>query len=231
MIEISYLADFPFALDIPDLLGKLRIAARPEYAQRCERLAREAVGIGRPRAAYGLAYIESKGEDSVVIDAIPFTSRILRVNLEAVHRVFPFLITCGRELDEWSKAHTDMLERFWADAIMEEALRGALDALNAELAARYKLGQTGMMNPGSLTDWPLEQQRPLFDLLGEASTRIGVQLTDSFLMAPVKSVSGILFQTETKFENCQLCPRETCPNRRAKYDPALFEKQYAKVSN
>jgi hypothetical protein len=44
-------------------------------------------------------------------------------------------------------------------------------------------------------------------------------------MLPTKSVSGIFFPTETSYENCQLCPRENCPNRRAEYNKAL-EEQY-----
>jgi hypothetical protein len=54
-----------------------------------------------------------------------------------------------------------------------------------------------------------------------------VTLTDSFLMVPTKSVSGIVFPTEVSFESCRLCPRSDCPGRRAKYDPNLWEQRYA----
>lgn len=39
-------------------------------------------------------------------------------------------------------------------------------------------------------DWPLTQQQPLFTLLGDPEASIGVQLTDSLLMIPNKSLSG-----------------------------------------
>jgi hypothetical protein len=52
---------------------------------------------------------------------------------------------------------------------------------------------------------------------------IGVVLTDSFLMIPNKSVSGIRFQTETDFRSCQVCRREVCPSRSAPFDKALWE--------
>jgi len=54
-----------------------------------------------------------------------------------------------------------------------------------------------------------------------------VTLTDSFIMVPLKSASGLLFPTESTYENCQLCPREACPNRRMPYDPMLYESRYA----
>jgi len=35
---------------------------------------------------------------------------------------------------------------------------------------------------------------------------------------PLKSGSGIWFPSESHYENCMLCPRTDCPNRRAPYD-------------
>jgi len=74
------------------------------------------------------------------------------------------------------------------------------------------------MAPGSLPNWPIEQQKPLFELFGDVQATIGVKLTDSLLMLPAKSVSGIYFPTETSFFSCQLCPRERCDSRKAKYN-------------
>lgn len=223
----TILAKIPFELDLPRLLKKLRIEGRPEYAERCTHLAKQAAAVARPKAAYRLSSIESRGEDSVVVDGVTLTSRVLRVNLGELNRVFPFVATCGVELEAWSKPIDDMLERFWADAIMEEALHAAFGALTADLAQRYDLGRTGMMNPGSLADWPVEQQANLFRILGGASEQIGVTLTESFLMVPIKSVSGLRFPTEAEYENCELCPRDPCPNRRAAYDPGLYERRYS----
>ena len=227
MIESVCLTDIPFDLDIPALLKTLHIDGRPEYAERCTRLAQQAVAVGHPKALYGLSSVESTGEDSVAVDGIALTSRVLRVNLDKLHRAFPFVITCGVELAEWSRSIGDMLERFWVDAKMEAALRNALDALHRDLAQRYAIGHTGMMNPGSLEDWPVEQQGNLFRILGDAGGQIGVTLTERFIMVPVKSASGLLFQTQAKYENCQMCPRDACPNRRAPYEPELYASRYA----
>jgi hypothetical protein len=82
------------------------------------------------------------------------------------------------------------------------------------------------MHPGSLQDWPVQEQGPLFALLGEAAPAIGVELTPSYLMVPTKSVSGIRFPLEESFESCQLCSRPNCPNRRAPYEEGLYERKY-----
>ena len=69
-------------------------------AARLERIAADAQAIAKPKAVYKVAFIESKGEDHVVVDGITLTSRVLRVNLEEVHRVFLYVATCGTEMDE-----------------------------------------------------------------------------------------------------------------------------------
>jgi hypothetical protein len=106
------------------------------------------------------------------------------------------------------------------------ALRVASTALHDHLVDRYQLGETSTMAPGSLGDWPLSEQRPLFELLGGPQTAVGVELMDSLLMVPHKSVSGIRFPTEEHFESCQLCPRDGCSGRRAPYDEELYARRY-----
>lgn len=213
-------------IDTESLFARLRLPADSPYRPEVMRLVHEAQAIARPKGVYGVAYIEEKGEDHVVIDGIRFDSRVLRVNLEEANRVFPQIATCGVELHQWSESIEDVLFSYWADAIKEMALRAAGTAVNAQLEERFRPGKTSRMSPGSLADWPIRQQRPLFDLFGDVEALIGVRLTDSFLMVPNKSTSGIRFPKEGSFESCQLCPRESCPGRRARFDPTLYEREY-----
>lgn len=214
-------------LNTDQLLQELRIKPASPMADDLREMVRQAEVAARPKVLYTLSLVELGGNNLVCLDGNTFTSRILHVNLQAVHRVFPFVATCGREVDEWSTAYAeDMLQEFWADAIKAAVLFQGMQAFEQYLAQRYEPGALSSMNPGSLEDWPMAEQRPLFHLLGDVRARIGVELTDSLLMVPTKSVSGIFFPTETGFASCQLCPRELCPNRRAPYDPDLFSQKY-----
>jgi hypothetical protein len=220
------LDNVPFQIDTGQLYKNLRIKEGSELVARLNHLVDKAQAIGRPKASYKVAFIESRGNDRVIIDGMMLTSRVLRVNLEKAHRVFPFVATCGIELEEWSVSIDDMLERYWADVIKEMALRVALKHLNEHLIDHFQPGKISRMNPGSLPDWPLPEQQQLFALLGGGPASIGIKLTDSFLMIPIKSVSGIWFPTEESFESCLLCPREKCPGRRAPYEPDLYNQKY-----
>lgn len=228
-METTVIDPLPFSLDVPALFEKLCV--RAQHREEIGKLAAEAVAVARPKALYKLVFIQDKGAESVTADGFTFTSRVLRVNLDPLHRFFAFVGTAGRELEAWADSKQDMLTHFYADAINEAVLHAALTTFTAQLTERFQLASTAVMNPGSLTDWPLREQRPLFALLGDVRSAIGVELTDSLLMVPRKSVSGILFVAEETFASCQLCPRHDCPNRRAPYDAGLFERKYAEAGN
>ncbi len=220
------LDNIPFRIDVDRLADKLRIRAKSHHLDALNRLIEQAQAVGRPKALYQVAYIESKGDDCVIVEGVRLNSRVLRVNLEHAHRVFPYVATCGTELQDWATSFDDILERFWAETIQETALRCAMKAMTEHLNAKYHPGSTSAMSPGRLEAWPMEEQRNLFALLGDTERTIGVHLTESLLMVPTKSVSGIRFPTEESFESCQLCPRERCPGRHAPYDEDLYDRKY-----
>ncbi len=225
-MDVVVLDPLAYSLDTQQVLQALRVQEGSGREAEVRRLIAEAEAIAVPKAVYRLVFVEEKGPDYVVVDGRKLTSRILRVNLDGLQRAFAFVCTAGHELAAWMRDQEDFLARFYAEAIGEAILHSATTNLFRHLAETYALGQTAVMNPGSLADWPIGQQRLLFDLLGDVQAAIGVCLTPSMLMVPAKSVSGILFATQEGFASCQLCPREACPNRRMPYEPELFEQRY-----
>jgi hypothetical protein len=225
-MERIVLDPLEYRIDRSSMLARLRLKEGSGRAEKVEGLIREAEAVAHPRAIYRMAFIESRGDQHVVVEGLRFESRVLKVNLNNLHRFFAFVVTSGRELDAWANVKTDLLERFWADSINEAVVNSARSFLDRHLQERYGLTKMARMSPGSLPDWPLEEQRVLFELLGDTGKAIGVELTESLLMMPVKSVSGIVFANEEGFASCQLCSREGCPGRRVPYDPGLYERKY-----
>jgi len=215
-----------FNPDQVKFLKKMRVKPESKQKEQVLSLLEEACQIGRPRAIYTIAGIDQHLEDGVVLNGIRMNSKVLAVNLGEVHRVFPYLASSGRELFEWTRSKDNILEQFYAEEISQLALRAAERYLLSKLKETYQLGKTSSLNPGSLKDWPITEQRSLFQLLGNPLESIGVELTESMLMLPNQSVSGIRYSSETDFSNCELCPREKCSHRRAPYDEDLLLKKY-----
>jgi hypothetical protein len=222
---MKVLADIPFELDIDALLKKNHIEEGTDDAINFQSLVDTVGKLGKPKSLYKECFIDKKGTDIVSIGDTTFRSHVLRNKLDAVERVFAYVATCGRELDGIEIPQEDFLEKYWLDTIKQTLLGFSRGYLNEHLLRKYKIGKTASMQPGSgdTTVWSIEQQKELFSIFGDVEGLIGVRLTDSFLMLPNKSVSGIIFPTEIDFKSCQLCHRENCQGRSAPFDEDLWE--------
>ena len=213
---MEILGPIPVELDVDKVQKKIHAPKRTDI----EDMVALALSLAEPRAAFAAAYVDAKGADEVVIAGNHFRSRVLRKNLDDVGRVFPVVLTVGPRLEAAADS-ADMLARYYLDMIANLILAEARHHLIRHLCKRFGVEKLAWMSPGSLQEWPLEQQRPLFALLPGVEDRLGVRLTDSCLMLPRKSVSGIYFPSESSFFSCRLCPRERCESRKARYDEAL----------
>ncbi len=229
-MDLVVLDNIALEIDRDTLQEQLGVRdGRPTLVSAFERVVAEAIEVARPKAAYRLAAFDRAEGDTVIIDGTALSSRVLSHHLDEVHRVFPFVATCGRELAAWARAKTDIMELFWAHELLDRALTCAGVNLSRHLERRFGLEKTGVMTPGSIEDWPIEEQRPLFHILGDVQAAIGVHLNESMMMDPLHSVSGIVFPTDADFEECSLCPRENCPKRRAPFEEHLYESRYGGV--
>ena len=205
----------PVTLDTNEIAARLRFDASRTGFTILDELVALAQGLFRPRGVFEVAYVGAKGERTVEVAGVAFESPILRENLETANKVFPYIITAGPELEQTARAQGDLLKQYYLEEIANLALEQAAGWLSGHLEEHYGLANLSNMSPGSLEDWPITEQAKLFSIFGDTEKLIGVRLTDSMLMIPRKSISGILFPSEEGFVACQLCEREHCPGRKA----------------
>lgn len=131
-----------------------------------------------------------------------------------------FLCTAGALFSDEAhalNAQGEFLEAYIIDAIGSLTVERAMDkihkALEEEQAARG-MKITNRYSPG-YCNWPLKDQRPLFAFVGENPT--GIALSESCLMHPIKSVSGVIGIGTTarrRAYGCVICQNKTCIYRR-----------------
>ncbi len=218
----------PFTLPREDIQSQLALKPGSPFETSLDTLFNQVEEIGRPKAIYRVSYIEERETDTVTVDDITLHSTAMRNNFDQIGRVFPFVATCGVEVDEILVEQGDILKQYWLNTIKLALLHASLEHLRQIIQNRYRLENISTMNPGSgeASVWPIKEQSLLFSLFGGTQIieqEIGVRLLPSYLMVPEMSVSGILFPSETNFFNCQLCQREDCPGRRAHFEPHLWE--------
>lgn len=155
----------------------------------------------------------------VVFDA----GRIISRQFKGVQRFAVFVATVGREYFAWTdsiKAREDVFQTYVADCVgsqivesaadyMEKVLQNELDIQGLKRTNRYSPGYCG---------WHVSTQPALFNLFPEPQP-CGIELTDSCLMLPVKSVSGIIgIGPDVRFlpYSCNICTMQMCFRRHRK---------------
>ncbi|MEW5900152.1 MAG: vitamin B12 dependent-methionine synthase activation domain-containing protein [Acidobacteriota bacterium] len=228
---VEILKNIPIRLDFNELAKRLRFKPGGSGSPNLEELVEIAQSLIEPRAVFQASFTGEKRKNTVTVDGVVFSSRVLRVNLEKAHKVFPYVLTVGKALEEKASSFHDLLRQYFLEEIANIALGKALQLLGEQIRKEHGLPQLSDMSPGSLEDWPITEQPKLFSLFGDTEKSVGVRLTESLLMIPRKSISGILFPTEETFLSCQLCPRHVCEGRRAPYDRVLRKKYLDESSN
>jgi uncharacterized protein YfkK (UPF0435 family) len=217
--------DIPFNINSDQLSETLHIELGTKLSKKFQELVSVVQEIGKPKALYKVSFIDNKDSDSVTIDDVTFTSLALRKNLDSVNRVFPYIATCGTEVDEIVIENGDLEKKVWLYYIKLNLLQTSIQYLIEQIKRRYKVSDLSTMNPGSgdASVWPIEQLKDLFSMFTNVERLTGVRLTESLVMVPDMSVTGILFASETSFQSCQLCHRANCPIRRAPFSKELWE--------
>jgi len=220
--QVEVIENIPVRLDADKVVKGLRIRRNVEYFRdKLASLIETIAPVMNPKAVYTVSFVDKIEGDRVTIGDTVFTSKVVRMNLEKVGRVFPYIVTAGVELDtvELSKGQSAML----LDQVKNVVVTRANLYLRNLITEKYGIKRLSSVGPGRLDEWPITQQRELFSLFGEHVDRIGVSLTKTCLMVPVKTVSGLLFPSKAGFESCELCSREKCMGRRTAFNPEQVE--------
>lgn len=185
-----------------------------------DRAEAEVIAAARPKHVYRHVHIAV--EDSCVnISGTSIKSRDLAAHLQGCTEGFLFACTLGIGVDSLVKRYTftdlHMLPVIQAvsAAYTEYCADKAQEKLE-EYAAQHGLYLRPRYSPG-YGDFSLSYQRFLFDAL-EIPKKIGVTLTESWLMVPFKSVTAVIGLSHDPslchIQKCMLCTAKNCPFRK-----------------
>ena len=183
----------------------------------------KAESICRPRACYEIIEGEKQDKTHIRIGETEFLcGSILCSYLDGVERFVVFVTTAGAEYETYLnelKASGDIVTEYMADALGSVIAEAAVAGIGhqAEQAIIYT-GEslTYPYSPG-YCGWHIREQAKLFSLLPD--TPCGVRLTESSLMVPIKSVSGIYglgIGIKRQGYACDICGLATCYKRNQK---------------
>lgn len=144
------------------------------------------------------------------------TGKVVYSRLRKSEKAAIFVCTAGKEISDWSKEENkkgDPLMSYLIDlagSIIVEAVVDRLQDIIEQDALCRGFKITNRYSPGYCS-WNVSEQKKLFSLFPENFSQIS--LTDSSLMQPIKSVSGIIGlgkEVRKMKYSCSFCTQENC---------------------
>ncbi|HGE71261.1 TPA: hypothetical protein ENX78_10530 [Candidatus Poribacteria bacterium] len=165
-----------------------------------------------------------KSNFNILLDEVSFDiHKVIFQQIKKSNIIAIFACTAGKKITDISKEimkDGDLLKGYVYDLfgsiVVESAMDLIQDSLQKEMAA-LALKITNRFSPG-YCGWEVAEQKKLFSLLPEHFC--GIELTDSCLMQPAKSVSGIIGIGESVKYNgytCNICDASSCMYKNLKY--------------
>ncbi|MBK7628650.1 MAG: methionine synthase [Bacteroidales bacterium] len=185
----------------------------------------ESSEIANVRAQYCLfERISFENESkSISINDITFNIKnIVYQQLKKSESVALFMCTAGEEIGKRSRKYMherDLLRGYIYDVVGSEIAEAAADLMQDDLgksASESGLKITNRYSPG-YCGWNVNEQHSLFSLI--PYNYCGIRLTESALMDPVKSVSGIIgigSKVKSNPYTCRMCDMKDCIYRKVK---------------
>jgi hypothetical protein len=196
-----------------DRLGKRLVSLSP-YIDETKNLI-------QPRAVYSLLRIASIDKDDLMLEnGHILKSRLLAEKLQKAPEIALYLATVGHRLEEkvTELSSKDMLHSLLLDYLGTYAVAFLRSYIQRVIEERMKV-EVSHFGPGETTTWDTAQQAVIFDILMSSDmvkSKIKMEITQSALLVPKKSSSGLFGQTEGVYIQCNFC-RLKCAYRRAKY--------------
>jgi hypothetical protein len=161
----------------------------------------------------------NKEDYSVRVEDTTFhVGKIIYHQLKRSSRIALFVCTAGVGIEQWARrmmANNEPLKGFIADIMGGVVVELAIDTIQQSLSDKMKemgLKITNRYSPG-YCGWATAEQHKLFAMLPDT---LGIRLTESALMQPVKSVSNITgIGTDVRFNpyTCRICEATQCVYR------------------
>ncbi len=191
--------------------------------QEIDKVLQEVKSFLKPSFCYFVKYgaLDLEQYTLTIEDTTLSVGKIIARQLRGAEAYAFFVCTAGMDFEDYQRElmrKGDMVRVFIADALGSVIAEKAADRMEESLQMNIdKLGwkHTNRFSPGYCS-WHVSQQQLLFPLFGTPEP-CGVHLSDSSLMTPIKSVSGVIGvgpNVRHLDYTCGLCDFDKCFKKR-----------------
>ncbi len=224
MLHIKKFSDIDLKIDISEVLrylGYKNSGADTQLISLIKNISDDIMTNSICKVCFEKFPVNFELNGKIDLGFMKLSSESLKKNLKNCTHIYVFAATIGLYTDKLIQKYSkvtpskSLIAQATGTTLIEEWCNIFCSELNEE---EIKNGNhlRPRFSPG-YGDFPLESQKEIFSVL-DCTRRAGISLTDSFLMIPSKSVSGIIgiskIKTDCESGGCESCKKLNCNFRR-----------------
>jgi hypothetical protein len=166
-----------------------------------------------------LQYSASQPSGLIIGNIFFSTDKIITSQLKKAEKAAVFLCTIGNQMENWTKkllVEGNSVQSYLVDVRASTIVESVADQLHDHIVyemEKYGWNKTNRYSPG-YCNWPVSEQQKIFSFFPQ--NFCNVQLTESSLMIPIKSISGVVgLGSKVKYSEylCDKCGIKDCTHR------------------
>lgn len=178
--------------------------------------------IADKKSVYRIFELSAMDENRLSFGKINVQSRNLRTSLKDCKEVILFGATLGIEVDRQIRKYQliDMSRAVVMQACAAAFLEEFCDELQEKIAVKMRTEGKYLrprFSPG-YGDFLIQHQKELLEML-EAPKKIGLAMTESYMLTPTKSITAVIgisdIEVNCNQRGCEVCQKTDCTYRRS----------------
>ena len=156
-----------------------------------------------PAAVYTEVILEHADGGSIQSAHTQIGSSLFANNCHAGDKVYPCLVTVGKELDAFAARLDDPMLSYLQGMFMNLCLDDALLTVAEEIVKEHPGKKLMMVKPGVAGICELSEQKGMLELLENGAESLGVAVSDRGFLTPGYSSTALLFFSDNGAEVCR----------------------------
>lgn len=203
-------------------LGYGKCAVDEKTLQEISESFEELEQLADKKSIYRIFELSLTDENTLSIGKVEIQSRNLQTNLKDCSEVVLFGATLGIEVDRQIRKYqfVDMSRAVVMQACAAAFLEEFCDELQEKIMVQMKAEGKYLrprFSPG-YGDFSIQHQKDLLTML-DAPKKIGLSMTESYMLTPTKSVTAIIgisnIEARCHKKGCEVCEKTDCTYRRS----------------
>lgn len=181
----------PFTFNEDQFFRQIHIDKKSKRAKNIYTILEQSLKFVFPRAVYCRSEVEIVDQSVFIIGGKAFKSIKVRETLNGVEAVYPNIVSCGEEIEDYCRSRDKMLDQYITTELCNYACQYARGAMLSDMRKRYGITHPFDIFPGE-DDWEMLQGIQIFKIFEKETPKLHLKISDLGTPSPSRTAYGLV---------------------------------------